>query len=561
MGFRRALLGIALGSAISACGGRSGVSLEDYVGDGDGDGPSTCELDEDCRAGDRCMYGTCRESCEGSSMCPEEAPYCEPRTETCFECYDGTDCAPGDVCTTGFCNTPICDDGTNRCNGDVVQRCDLAQGGWSTTEVCSSDQTCVDDGSGPACRSLACSPGQAECYRGTLLSVCNADGSGYETIDCAQSGQVCVDEACVDFECAPNQLYCGDGHVRLCSADGLSSSLWETCGDAQTCVESPEPSCEDLFCSPGAIGCLGNLAFECSADGTEFASAEDCGAGTCKSGICHPLICTPGVYSCNPSGDVVLCAQDGTSQTVVDDCTSTEYCETGKTTCRPQVCTPLVSWCTGSNSVTCNANGSGTTIESCAPNACEEGVCQTDLFFEDFEDGDTNGWTFLGNGYTMAVTDATAADGTDFSLTMSGGNANHYDGIYRTFSPGIQPERFGYFARPESLFHGTYLTLHESTGAPGLSNEVAFVYFRAGGEIAVGGATEGSVAVASYTPGVWYYIELAFDWDADTFDIYVNGTLEGSDLGFRGGNRNSIQRITLYHHNDTTGYWDELRAW
>jgi hypothetical protein len=110
---------------------------------------------------------------------------------------------------------------------------------------------------------------------------------------------------------------------------------------------------------------------------------------------------------------------------------------------------------------------------------CENGSCENDLFFEDFEDGDADGWTFLGGGYSMFVTSGTAASGSAYSLTMTGGNTNHYDGIYRTFSPGIVPERFGYFARHESTVHGTYLTLHDTAGAPALSSEVAFVYFRA----------------------------------------------------------------------------------
>jgi hypothetical protein len=192
---------------------------------------------------------------------------------------------------------------------------------------------------------------------------------------------------------------------------------------------------------------------------------------------------------------------------------------------------------------------------------CENGSCENDLFFEDFEDGDADGWTFLGGGYSMFVTSGTAASGSAYSLTMTGGNTNHYDGIYHTFSPGIVPERFGYFARHESTVHGTYLTLHDTAGAPALSNEVAFIYFRAGGDIAVGGAVEGSIAVATYTPRVWYYVELSFDWDANTFDIYIDGVLRASNLGFRGGNQSSIQRISLYHHNSTTGYWDQIRAW
>lgn len=556
---RLLLAGLVSGALASACGGRSLIYGDEFEGDPPLVG---CSIADDCADDETCRGGVCRAECSSwETACPAEAPYCDVDWGVCVACLDGLGCTDGQVCREGVCVAAGCDVGVSQCSGNQIETCG-DQGEWVITASCGLGQQCTSDRGGAYCLDLPqlCEPGSSVCIGETAFNVCSTDGLSYQPGDCATIAQVCRDGTCVTNTCTAGQLYCENNGIRLCSADGTSSTIWEACDQNERCVDGGMPYCETLVCTPNAKSCSANVAYQCNAEGTSLTVAEDCGAGVCKQGECFPIICNPNTYACSPSGDVVLCSSDGTVSTVADDCSSTEYCQAGQATCRPQVCSPGASWCDGSNVVTCNAQGSGSSVTSCLPESCTFGTCDGDLFAENFEDGNADGWTTVSSDYVSEVVTSPAADGTGHSFTMSGGNGDHYNGVYYDLPEAIAPERFSYWARAEGTGHSTYLTLHATTGTPSLTTEVAFVYFREGGSIAVGGSSQ-SIAVASYTPGVWYFIELEFDWASSTYDIYIDGDIGAQDIDFRGGSESGVSRISLYHYAPGTGYWDEMRAY
>jgi hypothetical protein len=141
-----------------------------------------------------------------------------------------------------------------------------------------------------------------------------------------------------------------------------------------------------------------------------------------------------------------------------------------------------------------------------------------------------------------------------------GGNFVHYDGLNFVLPAQITPTSFSYWARQDVKSHGTYVTLHDTAGAPSLQSEVAFVFFQATGGIVAGYESSGAY-IAPYALGVWYFVEFEFDWSAKVYSVSVNGGAPFEDIPFRGEGISGIRQVNLYHFSDdVTGSWDELRA-
>ena len=181
--------------------------------------------------------------------------------------------------------------------------------------------------------------------------------------------------------------------------------------------------------------------------------------------------------------------------------------------------------------------------------------CETAIFFDDFEDGNYSGWTAGSCSNTRSVTSSTAADGSTYSLYITGACSTHYGGLYRLFSPTLQPTRISYWARSSSTSTSdTYFVVHGSS-TTGTTNQMAFIYFRSGGYIT---AADSATDFYSYSANVWYHIEMRnINWTAHTFDLYVNGVLDTASAPFR-ANISAIGRIDLYNFDSATGYWDEI---
>jgi hypothetical protein len=213
-----------------------------------------------------------------------------------------------------------------------------------------------------------CVPDLPECVDGRAL-LCNSDGSGYESDVLCTATQTCVDGMCVGHQCVPESAFCLGSDVRQCASDGLSSTVTEMCDTAEYC-DTSSAMCEVGVCSPNEPACNVNVATTCNADGSDFtAGGSPCGTGTsCDRGVCKTHECAPDAAFCQGQ-ELMRCAPNGLSSTVVETCDSDEYCTAQNGgSCQDQVCVPGTRTCSGNTSRLCNPTGSGTIDVACTGN-------------------------------------------------------------------------------------------------------------------------------------------------------------------------------------------------
>jgi len=290
-----------------------------------------CNVDLDCRGGQVCSGGQCREACGPADPCTGELSVCDPDARICVGCVTATDCGASESCVDGTCRF-VCD---RNADCEPGQRCDIASG--SCVSGCDTD---IDCPGGQRCQAGACvaivpqicSPFASACEGNNLL-ICRADGSAFDRNPCP-TGTVCsataAGAACEAQICAPGTSSCFDGRtLAVCAADGLS---------------------EDF------VACTGG--------------------GTCAAGVCQAAsICTPNALLCD-AGDAYRCNAAGTATTLVDNCTATEICTAGACVSTAGRCTTgldcpaLPTSCDGNVRVSFRAGG------SCVGGTCDYSAVQ-----------------------------------------------------------------------------------------------------------------------------------------------------------------------------------------
>jgi hypothetical protein len=242
----------------------------------------TCETTDLCNAAaKRCDRPVCA---EGERRCSREA-----KLEQCSPGHDAwlpvSDCAalatPSltasstgvsgvcDLTSGGQCHPqPMCGAGTRRCNGQFLERCE--GNAWRPEARCATAALCNPSGAG-GCNAPTCDPGGHRCVsseadaiaaepgvstRGLTLQICNAAGSGFETV------AVCADMFCDSTHgqcdmCDPYEAQCSGDTLYRCSADGQEAELEKAC--TLGCV-SAGASSEAGVASAGRTACLEDLA-------------------------------------------------------------------------------------------------------------------------------------------------------------------------------------------------------------------------------------------------------------------------------------------------------------
>jgi hypothetical protein len=220
--------------------------------------------------------------------------------------------------------------------------------------------------------------------------------------------------------------------------------------------------------------------------------------------------------------------------------------------------------CQDNVATTCKADGSGYTPGgmTCGPLTCSGGACVEPIFAEDFEDGNTTGWT-IGSGtmYTRGAVQG-GANGTEVALAMATTetSATFGSGLFWAFSSGVQPRGVSWWTKTSaisSLPQG-YLVL---TGAAP-TEIIAFVYFSSS---AFCRGHSGTSTCAAYTADTWYHVELRdIDWTAKTFDFYLDGVAVQRGAAFYSAATEPaafVSRIDLYTGGGSPtnlSYWDEI---
>jgi hypothetical protein len=184
------------------------------------------------------------------------------------------------------------------------------------------------------------------------------------------------------------------------------------------------------------------------------------------------------------------------------------------------------------------------------------------LFQENFEDGDTAGWSLAApNAYTFSVDPGTGANGTSRSLrlTRTVSTLVCCDGFIKEFSPPLRPKRIGWWARSS---HTQHAIGNFSLSAPGGENGgIASFYFSGSFMYLI---VAGSAPAVPFILDQWYRIELRnIDWQAHTFSYFVDGMQIADALDMRSPEATAVSRIDLYSVGPSGGvapvvYYDEI---
>jgi hypothetical protein len=248
---------------------------------------------------------------------------------------------------------------------------------------------------------------------------------------------------------------------------------------------------------------------------------------------------------------VWTCSADELTYTFVEDCPL--GCNPAANACVS--CTPGQTRCQGNSVYTCRNDGRDFVWTADCPNTCHSGACHDNLFFEDFEDQDFTDWIINSGSYTRQIV-AGGADGSSYSLSLTGGNSTRHDGVTRVLAD-LQPSQIRYWVRtsttdvdagqfavgtasdPGALFYcfadstGSYLLINHTTG-----------------ETWYGGA---------YSANTWHRIEIRnIDWSAKTLDFWTDGVEYATGVPFRNAAISSVNQMSLFNYNSAQAWWDEI---
>jgi len=410
-----AALGAACGGGDTAGTPQPDISLFDTGGDaGDAsgdvdDGPdlAPCSDNTDCRGGEVCREGFCREACAEDDPCQGELPACDEALGYCVECAEDLDCAGGERCSAGECvevectsdadcaggfrcddqicvsiDELVCEPGASDCSDDglAVIRCSR-DGTSETTEACAADEVCVASGGAASCETQLCGADEIGCVDAETRFACDETGTIRDEFACAD-GERCIAGACRSASCTPGEVYCDGNAVVTCGDDGGVAGV-EPCAGAAGCADSAagcacvEGACEPRICRPGEGRCVGNQIQRCGDDGV-WMDLVDCRRGrSCVEGTCVDDDCEPGTETC--SGDVILGCGDAGWAPLEDCADDGGIClEDGTVACFDAVCTPDTASCSEARDATllCDAFGRTETRVDCATGTvCDRGVC------------------------------------------------------------------------------------------------------------------------------------------------------------------------------------------
>lgn len=299
-----------------ACHDNEHCNALDAGGDGLCHPNRLCDLNSDCKAGERCgPDGVCRAGCVNDLQC-ELGKICDPISQVCKDgCWTHGDCKLRQAC---MCKSPsgefdeacVCDNpehegcSPGRCIPDVCPDKSFCDYGELCLPGEDGQKHCVKDDRGPYCEKCTATPGET--------TFCGSKGPNFclvDTNDPARRANFCgVD--CDDNQECPNGYDCVD----------VLQLTQQTCSGSSQCVPPPSaPGCEEDEDCPSGAQCVNGLcAGMCfgSEGGTRgFCSCvtdDECPQDTCGTDRRCNITrkpCIPGpADSCRGA---ILCVNDG----------------------------------------------------------------------------------------------------------------------------------------------------------------------------------------------------------------------------------------------------------
>lgn len=177
------------------------------------------------------------------------------------------------------------------------------------------------------------------------------------------------------------------------------------------------------------------------------------------------------------------------------------------------------------------------------------------LFYDSFEDQDYSDW--IANGSYTATIESIAGSHGDYAFSLNG-QSSHYGG-YRRVIPTQQPSEIEVRVGVADVNTASgYVVMGTDPIGSLCTNCFTMLLFRNGG-LDYSMDTSGTL-VAGATNNTLYRVEFrSINWSSKTTDIYVDGTLRASSVGFRDLSTSSISVIHFYNFYSAKAWWDEVR--
>lgn len=171
---------------------------------------------------------------------------------------------------------------------------------------------------------------------------------------------------------------------------------------------------------------------------------------------------------------------------------------------------------------------------------------------ENFEDGDYAGWIAGTGSHVREVTDVTAAAGSRYSLSQTGGMYSYFDGVWRNF-PANTYQYAGFYIRLNSSWNNAgYVVIGDQNTS--WNYGAIFFYANDQGRFTVYPGD----ASFPYQTHRWYKVEFFLNWEHQSFDYYVDGRLIASNLPFRNPTAQLSQIHLFNYYYNPTAWWDEI---
>lgn len=295
-----------------------------------------------------------------------------------------------------------CRGGAARCQGPVLQHCELDGSGWRSLERCASAALCVArQGEVSRCVEPACEPGVS--CDGSVLRECAVDLSRYEPLDTCISSAHCDPSqgACQEAPCVAGEISCNGASLRRCNGTPTGHDELAACATAALCADLVQVACgEDRVscdlqgatcpapvCDVGEVRCDGARLESCNAGRNGWDFADECvTAGVCELTRQNPVavscvepVCAPGDTICSSAGAILACSIEQTEYvTPIAQCRSADFCAPGG--CEADPCTPGALSCNGSVLQICQESPDRSSLSRVAVGDCQtQRLCQATL--------------------------------------------------------------------------------------------------------------------------------------------------------------------------------------
>ncbi|HWO11394.1 MAG TPA: hypothetical protein VNN80_17995 [Polyangiaceae bacterium] len=295
----------------------------------------------------------------------------------------------------GRCLDAPCIVGQRQCSGDEFQTC--TESGWVTNTTCSRGAPCD---SAQGCLPTSCEPNEYRC-QGAVLERCNVERTGWIPVKACDSAALCSVTAkrCEAPACTTGEVRCTtDGRLERCNAERTGWALVAECAagivlppgvnGSALCDPTGAGQClRSTSCLSGALRCNGRELERCR-DGAWRPHARCATAAQCDatgSGACRAALCEPGSYRCvvpgtppTPADDqtprlglaLEVCNDDGTGFVPALSCSPAELCDDTHGQC--DICEPSQLLCSDRELLVCTADGQERTLYKVCAQGCVE---------------------------------------------------------------------------------------------------------------------------------------------------------------------------------------------